>query len=214
MPWWGSLEVKLLFRGWTGSICSASNTWSELGSACWLRHLLHLKFFSQRCDRSRRKRKRRRKRKDNWKGRLLLQTVFFKFPEKFAATKWALGTNLLEVDPIMLQRLGNVWKSCSFIRVDYVIWFFWQRLGLWTWQLPLKKAFGLPFFIFLLFAPGSALEKFAAIASLEFQSTRVNWSLSWSSALEIYGSCVLSGFNRRSDFFGKGRQHKKSSKKC
>jgi len=42
---------------------------------------------------------------------------------------------------------------------------------------------------FLLLAPGSALEKFAAIVNPENKPTKVNWTLSWPSALEI---CVKS----------------------
>ena len=54
-------------------------------------------------------------------------------------------------------------------------------------------------------APGSALEKFAAIVNPEHKPTKVNWTLSWPSALEICGETVLeSGFNKRSDSFGKG----------
>jgi hypothetical protein len=46
---------------------------------------------------------------------------------------------------------------------------------------------------FLLLAPGSALEKPAAIVSLENKPTKVNWTLSWPwpSALEICGKTVL-----------------------
>ena len=44
---------------------------------------------------------------------------------------------------------------------------------------------------FLPLAPGSALEKFAAIVSPENKPTKVNWALSWSSALEICGKVVL-----------------------
>jgi len=38
---------------------------------------------------------------------------------------------------------------------------------------------------FLLLAPGSALEKFAAIVSPENKPIKVNWTLSWPSAFEI-----------------------------
>ena len=41
------------------------------------------------------------------------------------------------------------------------------------------------FFLFL--APGSALDKFAAIVNPENKPTKVNWTLSWPSALEICG---------------------------
>jgi len=44
---------------------------------------------------------------------------------------------------------------------------------------------------FLLLAAGSALEKFAAIVSPENKPTKVNWTLSWPSALEICGKTVL-----------------------
>ena len=40
-------------------------------------------------------------------------------------------------------------------------------------------------------APGSALEKFAAIVNPENKPTKVNWALSWPSALEICGKIVL-----------------------
>ena len=45
-------------------------------------------------------------------------------------------------------------------------------------------------FFFLLLAPGSALEKFAAIVNPE-NEPKVNWTLSWPSALEICGETVL-----------------------
>ena len=44
---------------------------------------------------------------------------------------------------------------------------------------------------FLLLAPGSALEKFAAIVNPGHKPTKVNWTLSWTSALEICGKTVL-----------------------
>ena len=44
---------------------------------------------------------------------------------------------------------------------------------------------------FLLLAPGSALEKIAAIVNPENKPTKVNWALSWPSALEICGKAVL-----------------------
>ena len=44
---------------------------------------------------------------------------------------------------------------------------------------------------FLLLAPGSALEKLAAIVNLENKPTKVNRALSWPSALEICGKVVL-----------------------
>jgi len=40
---------------------------------------------------------------------------------------------------------------------------------------------------FLLLTSGSALEKFAAIVNPENKPTKVNWTLSWPSALEICG---------------------------
>ena len=46
-------------------------------------------------------------------------------------------------------------------------------------------------FFFLLSAPGSALEKFAAIVNPESKPTKVKWTLSWPSALEICGKIVL-----------------------
>ena len=46
------------------------------------------------------------------------------------------------------------------------------------------------FFCFLL-ATGSALEKFAAIVNPEDIPTKVNWTLSWPSALEMCGKTVL-----------------------
>jgi len=44
---------------------------------------------------------------------------------------------------------------------------------------------------FLLLAPGSTLEKFAAIVNPENKPTKVNWTLSWPSALEMCGKTVL-----------------------
>ena len=44
---------------------------------------------------------------------------------------------------------------------------------------------------FLLLAPGSALEKFAAIVNPGNEPTKVNWALSWPSVLEICGKAVL-----------------------
>ena len=46
-------------------------------------------------------------------------------------------------------------------------------------------------YFFLLLAPKSALEKFAAIVNPENKATKVNWTLSWPSALEICGKTVL-----------------------
>jgi hypothetical protein len=46
-------------------------------------------------------------------------------------------------------------------------------------------------FLFLLLAPESALEKFAAIVKPENKPTKVNWALSWPSALDICGRTVL-----------------------
>ena len=44
---------------------------------------------------------------------------------------------------------------------------------------------------FLLLAPGSAMEKFAANVSPGNNPTKVNWTLSWPSAFEICGTAVL-----------------------
>ena len=44
---------------------------------------------------------------------------------------------------------------------------------------------------FFLLAPGSPPEKFAAIPNLGNKPTKVNWTLSWSSALETCGKAVL-----------------------
>ena len=44
---------------------------------------------------------------------------------------------------------------------------------------------------FLLLVPGSALEKFAAIVSPENKPIKVNWTLSWPSALQFCGKTVL-----------------------
>ena len=44
---------------------------------------------------------------------------------------------------------------------------------------------------FLLLAPESALKKIAASANPENKITKVNWTLSWPSALEICGESVL-----------------------
>ena len=52
-------------------------------------------------------------------------------------------------------------------------------------RLLLKRLF------FLLLAPGSALEKFAAVANPENKPTKVNWALSWPIALKICGKTVL-----------------------
>ena len=44
---------------------------------------------------------------------------------------------------------------------------------------------------FLLLAPGSALEQLVAIVNPENKPTKVNWTLSWPSALEMCGKTVL-----------------------
>ena len=44
---------------------------------------------------------------------------------------------------------------------------------------------------FLLLAPGSAQEQFAEIPNLSNKPTKVNWTLSWPSALEICGNALL-----------------------
>ena len=54
-----------------------------------------------------------------------------------------------------------------------------------------RKGFFCKRFFFLLLAPGSALENFAAIVNPENKPTKVNWALSWPSALEICGKTVL-----------------------
>jgi hypothetical protein len=41
----------------------------------------------------------------------------------------------------------------------------------------------------LLLAPGSALEKFAAIVIPENKPAKVNWALSWPTAVENCGKC-------------------------
>ena len=45
--------------------------------------------------------------------------------------------------------------------------------------------------LFFRLAPGLALEKFAAIVNSESKPTKVNWALSWPSALETCGKTVL-----------------------
>ena len=44
---------------------------------------------------------------------------------------------------------------------------------------------------FLLLAPGLALEKLAAIVNPANKPTRVNWALSWPSALEMCGKTIF-----------------------
>ena len=76
--------------------------------------------------------------------------------------------------------------------------------GLISGLILLGKVWVLNLAIALVKGPGSALENFAAIVNPE-KPTKVNWTLSWPSALEICGKTVLySGFNKRSDSFGKG----------
>ena len=58
-----------------------------------------------------------------------------------------------------------------------------------TWALNFSTVFVK--IVFLLLAPGSALEKFVAIMNPENKTTKVNWVLSWPSALEICGKTVL-----------------------
>ena len=55
------------------------------------------------------------------------------------------------------------------------------ELGYCVWKRP----------TFLLLAPGSALEKLAAIVNPANKPTKANWTLSWPSALEICGRTVL-----------------------
>ena len=64
-------------------------------------------------------------------------------------------------------------------------WFFWERLGVWIWQLPLEKA------CFPSGLPGAALAQLAAIVNPANKPTKVKWSLSWSRALENCGKAVL-----------------------
>ena len=60
-----------------------------------------------------------------------------------------------------------------------------------VWTLNVAIACGKGLYTFLLLAPGSALEQLAAIVNPENKPTKVNWTLSWSSALEICGKTVL-----------------------
>ena len=64
-------------------------------------------------------------------------------------------------------------------------WFFWERLGVLIWQLPLEKA------CFFSGLPGAALAQLAAIVNPANKPTKVKWSLSWSRALETCGKAVL-----------------------
>ena len=54
---------------------------------------------------------------------------------------------------------------------------------------------------FLLLAPGSALEKFAAIVNPGHKPTKVNWTLSWPSALEMCGGEKQDFFRTNVHFF-------------
>ena len=56
-------------------------------------------------------------------------------------------------------------------------------------RIAFVKGFSMLFF--LLLAPGSAMEKFAAIVNPENKPAKVNWALSWPSALEMCGKTVL-----------------------
>ena len=79
--------------------------------------------------------------------------------------------------------------------------------GLISGLILLGKVWILNLAIALVKGPESALENFAAIVNPENTPTKVNWTLSWPSALEIRGKTVLySGFNKRSDSFGNSRQ--------
>ena len=79
--------------------------------------------------------------------------------------------------------------------------------GLISGLILLGPVWTLNLVIALVKGSGSALENFAAIVNPENKPTKVNWTLSWPSALEIRGKTVLySGFNKRSDSFGNSRQ--------
>jgi hypothetical protein len=56
-----------------------------------------------------------------------------------------------------------------------------------AWALNFSTAFVK--IVFLLLAPGSALEKFAAIVIPENKPAKVNWALSWPTAVENCGKC-------------------------
>ena len=62
--------------------------------------------------------------------------------------------------------------------------------GLISGLILLGKVWVLNLAIALVKGPGSALENFAAIVNPE-KPTKVNWTLSWPSALEICGKTVL-----------------------
>ena len=81
----------------------------------------------------------------------------------------------------MAQGLGNLWKHCSLI----MVWFFWEGFGLWTWQLLVEKAY--------LSSLGSRISsgKVCCNCDPENKPTKVNWALSWPSALEICGKMLF-----------------------
>jgi hypothetical protein len=55
----------------------------------------------------------------------------------------------------------------------------------------IKKGCFCKMFFFLLLPPGSALEKIAGSVNPGNKPTKVNWALSWPSALEMCGKAIL-----------------------
>ena len=92
------------------------------------------------------------------------------------------------------RRIDHVWanrQGLRLVRSFSVLlglirdWLFWERLGVWIWQLPLEKA------CFSSGLPGAALAQLAAIVNPANKPTKVKWSLSWSRALGNCGKAIL-----------------------
>ena len=159
----------VIFVVLTGSTCS---TCSEWGSACLLRYLFHLKFFlNEPCNKRKRKRKRKNREREQEKDKERERE--WKRKKKRKRKRKRRGKRERKRKKRERERIRERERTRERERER-------ERTGCFC-----KR----PFFILL--APGSALEKFAAIVKPENKPTKVNWTLSWPSALQICGKTVL-----------------------
>ena len=137
---------------------------SESGSACWLRYLFHLEFLFSKCNK--RKSKKIETERENEKEK-----------EKGKERKRTRKKNKGKERKTKRERERGRGRGRGTER---------EKEEEDDKEKEICKKI-----LFLLLAPESALEKFAAIVKPENKPTKVNWALSWPSALDICGRTVL-----------------------
>ena len=175
----------VIFVVLTGSTCGTCSEWV---SACLLRYLFHLKFFLMNHAIREKERERERTKKENERKRKR---------ERGRGRRRGRGRER--------ERGGGRGKERGRIRERER-----ERNREKERERERTGCFCKRFF-FLLLAPGSALEKFAALVNPENKPTKLNWTLSWPSALEICGKqffnkgvisgLILLGQGEKQDFF-------------